>query len=329
MKRIATARLGPTLAVVFTAAAVLLSSACSRPAKEPAASDAPLSLSIALSTNSMLIGDVFEVRVTATHPHGATVELPPLARGKELVIRNTSTRTREISEARTETEYVFQAASLVVGQHVVSTGLVRCATADGQTLTEPLPFASFEVASALSAPDETLRDIKGLEKWPGTVPRWVWVLALIAVVAAVAGYLASRALSKPRTILHYPPPEPPDQAALRRLRALKAKGWIESLNVEPFFVELSGIVRRYLEDRFKLRAPERTTEEFIREASDSRLLTGEQQQLTRDFLEQSDLVKFARHTPAGPDMEAALSAAERLVVETAHTPAQPPEVASP
>ena len=33
--------------------------------------------------------------------------------------------------------------------------------------------------------------------------------------------------------------------------------------IEAFFVEISAIIRRYLEDRFELRAPELTTEEFL------------------------------------------------------------------
>ncbi|MCZ7592481.1 MAG: hypothetical protein M5U15_10150 [Kiritimatiellae bacterium] len=71
-----------------------------------------------------------------------------------------------------------------------------------------------------------------------------------------------------------------------------------------------------------MRASEQTTEEFIRAATTSRLLQLEHQQLVIAFLEQSDLVKFARHQPAQTDMEAALAAAERLVLET-----RPPEIA--
>lgn len=309
------------------AIAVLLAAfgvSCSKAPESPAAPDAPLAIQASLSTNTVFVGDVFELRVKVTHPAGAAVNLPTIARGKELIVRNETSQLRAVGDARAETEYAFQAASLVVGRHVVSTGVVQCVTADGNTLSEPFPIASFEVLSSLSAPDESLKGIKDVVRWPGAVPRWIWVLAIIALVAAVAGYFVSRTLSKPRTILHYPAAEPPNEAALRRLRALKAKGWIEALKIEPFYVELSAIVRRYLEDRFSLRAPERTTEEFIREASDSRLLTGEQQQLTRAFLEQSDLVKFARHTPERSDMEAALASAERLVTETAPKPAAEP-----
>src|SRR5258707_12752244 len=49
-------------------------------------------------------------------------------------------------------------------------------------------------------------------------------------------------------------------AALQRLRQ-------DSPTVEVFYTRLSDIVRQYIEDRFGLHAPERTTEEFLAEAS--------------------------------------------------------------
>ena len=103
---------------------------------------------------------------------------------------------------------------------------------------------------------------------------------------------------------------------MNALRDLLAKGWIETENSEPFYIELSSIIRRYLEGRFGLRAPERTTEEFIREAVTSRLLSSDHQMLTSEFLEQCDLVKFARHRPKRADMQNGYNAAERLVRET-------------
>ncbi|HOW97476.1 MAG TPA: hypothetical protein PK634_06770, partial [Kiritimatiellia bacterium] len=112
-----------------------------------------------------------------------------------------------------------------------------------------------------------------------------------------------------------------DAIALRALQRLKERGLIEKAEIEPFYVELTGIARRYLESRFGLRAPERTTEEFIREASVSGLLSAAHQALVRDFLEQSDLVKFARFAPGIPEMNAAFASAEKLVVETRPAPA--------
>ena len=142
--------------------------------------------------------------------------------------------------------------------------------------------------------------------------------APLLIVALFAGLLSA---CKP------PPPPPAHEWALAALSLLRAKPYIAERKFEPFYVELSAIVRRYLERRFGLHAPERTTDEFIREAVSSRLLTGDQQQWVGAFLEQSDLVKFARHEPASADMESACAAAEQLVRETAGRPA--PEGTAP
>jgi hypothetical protein len=74
-----------------------------------------------------------------------------------------------------------------------------------------------------------------------------------------------------------------------------------------------------IEARFGLRAPERTTEEFIRDALSSRKLSDAHRDLVAGFLEQSDLVKFARHAPGQADMRNALDSAGLLVRQT--TPA--------
>jgi hypothetical protein len=78
--------------------------------------------------------------------------------------------------------------------------------------------------------------------------------------------------------------------------------------------------------------PERTTEEFIRDALSSRKLSDAHQTLVAGFLEQSDLVKFARHAPGQSDMRNALDSAERLVRETmpvAAAPRPPPPAHPP
>ena len=72
-----------------------------------------------------------------------------------------------------------------------------------------------------------------------------------------------------------------------------------------------------------LHAPEQTTEEFIRTSSQSNALSAEHRALTQQFLEQSDLVKFARFEPGAGDMTAAWDAAARLVRETVPAPATP------
>ena len=53
------------------------------------------------------------------------------------------------------------------------------------------------------------------------------------------------------------------RARLDRLLVAQHAAGRTRQGIEAFFVEISAIIRRYLEDRFDLRAPELTTEEFL------------------------------------------------------------------
>jgi len=273
-------------------------------------------LSVGLSTNFVRVGDVFQLTLTSILPPSDTLAAPDLARGKEVVVRNREEKKHTLPDGRTQTTWRYDLTSFVVGNHNVSTGVLQIIHSDGTSTALPFPTAEFAVRSMLVDSNAPLRDIKDLEEWPGAFPRWLAGVLLISVLALLAAVAVHRLLTKPRTILHYAPPPPPHETALNELKRLRAKGWIESENAEPFYVELSSIIRRYLENRFGLRAPERTTEEFIREASTSRLLSSDHQMLTCEFLEQCDLVKFARHRPRRADMQSGYDAAERLVRET-------------
>lgn len=277
-------------------------------------------IELVLSTNSIRVGDPIVAMLKVAHPASARVQWPAMAQERAVVIREQGQEIQPLDKDRALTTERLVFTSLEVGAHSLSTGLVTFALADGTTHSEPFPTAGFEVVSSLSSTNDTLRDIKGMARWPAALPRWIWVLALVAVLALLLGWLAARTLARPRTILHYPPPTPPHEVALRALRALQERGYIERGESEPFYVELSAIIRHYIEGRFGLRAPEQTTEEFIRDASSSGRLQPAHQELVREFLEHSDLVKFARFRPEAPQMRDAFAAAERLVRETIPAP---------
>jgi hypothetical protein len=306
--------------LLLTTAGILIFASCRRHDEGSAQPTDSPPLSVALSTNVVWVGDIFRMTLTAVHPKTDTLTVPEIAQGKDIIVRNHQIRKQPLTGDRVRTTLNYDLMSFVVGEHTISTGTVQFVHSDGTTTAVPFPTAKFDVRSILTGANTPWRDIKGLARWPGVFPRWLTGLLLIAALAAIAAMAVHRFLTKPRVILQYPPPLEPHQVALNALRDLLAKGWIESENAEPFYIELSSIIRRYLEDRFGLRAPERTTEEFIREATTSRSLSPDHQILTSEFLEQCDLVKFARHRPARKDMQNGYAAAERLVRETIPTP---------
>ena len=91
--------------------------------------------------------------------------------------------------------------------------------------------------------------------------------------------------------------------ALRELARLRAQSRRTAAEVEAFYVAVSAVLRVYLEERFGLHAPERTTEEFLHEvehadASGAAWLSTAHVLELRRFLQQCDLVKFAAQVPA-------------------------------
>lgn len=187
---------------------------------------------------------------------------------------------------------------------------------------QALPELVLHVQSSLNTNNATkLSDIKDIIKPPLQVSRKLWAPLLIALLALVAGIATLIFLNKPRTILQMPPPQPPHIIARTALTALRGKPW----SPEPFFTELSLILRTYLENRFNLNAPESTTEELTRSmATDIRLELKEQQAL-RNFMTQADLVKFARAGAAKEVMQTAFTTVEDFVEQTKEEPPQEEE----
>ena len=83
-------------------------------------------------------------------------------------------------------------------------------------------------------------------------------------------------------------------------------------------------MRRYIERSTGVRAPEQTTEEFLREIVTNSAFTDEEQRRLQQFLESADLVKFAGHQPAQEDMDASIKGAREF---TQRNSGQPEETA--
>ena len=90
--------------------------------------------------------------------------------------------------------------------------------------------------------------------------------------------------------------------------------------MHAFYTRLSDIVRQYIERRFMIMAPERTTKEFLREAARRGELTIGHKELLAGFLRAADMVKFALHLPAAIDCDDAFRSAGAFVDETIPTP---------
>lgn len=162
-----------------------------------------------------------------------------------------------------------------------------------------------------------IRDIKPpLEISSGYAWLW-WLLAALVIVAAT--WLFLRWWQKRKANRPLPPPVPAHVRAKQKL----AEALALISQPKPFVIAVSDTARTYLEERFTFRAPERTTEEFLRELSGTDLLAKEQKESLGQFLQSCDLVKFAKYEPGEKELHTLHDAAVKLVEETA--PAEIPD----
>jgi len=160
--------------------------------------------------------------------------------------------------------------------------------------TEPIDI---EVTSLLGEQRAELKieDIEGVVEIPRQPSLWwLWLLGLAAVSTAVVFWLYLRRKKVRKLIRIF---KPAHEIAYERLRNLVREDLVGAGKVKEFYDRVSNILRHYIEHRFDLRAPERTTEEFLFEIANSEVLNDSDKERLGEFLAHCDLVKFARYSP--------------------------------
>ena len=173
--------------------------------------------------------------------------------------------------------------------------------------------ASSVIGSNVSPDDASSEDIRDIRGPKGIFPLWV-VPALIAGAAmlGLAAYAVWRWKRRRRSVR----PLLPFEVALQRLEHIRTL--MQPASVREFSIAITDIVRHYIEQRFRVTATHRTTEEFLHdllESSDASLAV--HRNLLAEFLHQCDLAKFAGMSLSRQNMESLYYSARAFVQETA------------
>jgi hypothetical protein len=288
----------------------------------------PVKATVTLTPKQPRLGDAITLTLTVEAAAGVTVEMPAFgeALGRFSIINFTPRQHTEANGHKVLSQRYTLQAPMSGRQRIPR---LRIEFADGrpgqqhdagagaapthELLTDEI---AIQIESVL--PDgelaAELRPARAALPPPperGVLARWwPWLASALAALCLFLAWRAWRRAAAIRTrVSAY-------DAALKRLGALERRGLPHDHEVDGWYVELSAIVRRYLEDRFGVRAPELTTEEFLREARRAGGLTDAHRSLLSTFLEGCDRVKFARYAPDEHESREALTAARRFIEET-------------
>lgn len=131
------------------------------------------------------------------------------------------------------------------------------------------------------------------------------VLALLALCAWAGRWMLRRVRLARMT---------PRERALRELDELLRRDLHGRGRVKRFYIELTHVVRRYVERRYAIRAPELTTGEFLREAGRSEGFPRATLTRLREFLDAADRIKFAGAQATPAQTEASIRTAREYLL---------------
>lgn len=111
----------------------------------------------------------------------------------------------------------------------------------------------------------------------------------------------------------------PRDRAYYELEILVSKELVASGFIKDFYIELTHIVRRYIERKYGIKAPERTTEEFITEAIELENFPKQYISKLKEFLVSADMIKFANVEATADTTNVAINAAKNYIkVDSLH-----------
>ncbi len=342
-----------SIALLPAACLMLLLAGCGEDEAKHAAPAGPLKtysagacrVTLSATAASLNVAQTLRVQLTADYPEGWTVRFPEFKDkwGDFNLDQSISGDPQLLPDGKTVRR--VQTVSLLpylAGEYKLPALMIQFSgtnaaggsTAEGAALSGQSPVGEsiqteelrFPVLPVIPPTEHApaLRDITG-PHWlaTGSFP-WLALLIGAFVLLSALGWLLMRRLRRhAATVVELSAQE----LALEELQRLLNRDLPATGRYKEFYLGLSDILRQYIERRFLLAAPERTTEEFLEELRTQPVLSEPHTLLLKDFLRHCDLVKFARYQPVRTEIEASAACCRRFVVETPMP--QEPESPSP
>ena len=187
-------------------------------------------------------------------------------------------------------------------------------------LTESVIIDVATVAvDTIKQPMYTIKEIRKEPYTFGDIFSEYWWLLVLLIVIAVILYFVLRDKVK-----HYERMSriPPFDMAKQRLKELYSKKLLEENKIKLYYVELTDIVRTFIEREMNIPALESTTDELLETITDfnsnSKLNIPEETIIKlKKLLQEADLVKFAKSKPLIDEIEKQRDNAE-VIIDNMH-----------
>jgi len=283
----------------------------------------PIRVTVGVDRPTITVGDLIYYTIHVDSDTNILFNMPQFAENLGgFVIRDWKRPDARITEdGRREQEHIYILETYLTGLYELPPAHIRFSDAAGTNMLSSTPVC-VEVITVAEEGDlfSGIRDIKPPVEIVVEEPNRLkyWIIAISGAVIAIITIVTALALMRKRETAA-PPPVPAHELAYDALRQLHALQLVEQGLIKEYYFALSTILRHYIENRFGLRAPEQTTEEFLHATRESSAFSSEQRTILEDFLKECDLVKFANFSVSQTDAQRAHDVVVAFIEETRET----------
>ncbi|MFH1755480.1 MAG: hypothetical protein ABIA59_07230 [Candidatus Latescibacterota bacterium] len=292
--------------------AILISCLLCLAAAIPARAMTPLGVVVetTVDTDSVTVGERFHVRYHIDYPESLAFHPPAAVDAGTCRFVSKRFGGGEVLAGRVKRTAEFELYTLDLSEARLPGMELHFLTPAGDTLTVIADEVAVPVRALASAGGD-IKPLKDPWKAPADYRRFV-IAAIIAAAAAAVIYLLWRKRKRrvgekePATAL------PPDFIALRELRRIENMNLVQAGEFKKYYTLVADAIRNYIEKRFGVDAMDRTTNEVLGDLARIRKRIDN----LESFLQEADLVKFAKFVPDASTAAAAMRTACDVVART-------------
>ncbi|MFH0807663.1 MAG: hypothetical protein V2A57_04535 [Elusimicrobiota bacterium] len=286
-------------------------------------SEVPINVLAGADKKEITLGDTFEYVLNLEYPKDYKFNLPDFTsifNGFEIRKQtNIAPRSRGwlFGTKHYEVQFKFELTNFNIGDQMISSFTVTFAGPSGEIKESVVPETIVKVTPVKeNAQDvQDIRDIKP----PLSIGINTLLLFVIIIFILVGAYLYFLMRKKEGPAVEGQVIEEqrlsPEELANKRLDELLAKNLIKEgpLGIKQFYIELSDIIRRYISEKYGVPVIERTTDEVCRDLKKSGQADKKSQIEIKEFLENCDMVKFAKYIPLDNEINGAVEKGREII----------------
>ncbi len=278
-----------------------------------------VSVEASTDTTDYLVGDYIYYQLKITHDKSVDIKIPPLEKnlGSLVFLKELPTEKFETDNEITEVHRYILSGYDSVSINIPQIEIEYFEQGGGEPKTVKSNPVKISIHTLDVDPNKEIKDIKPPIKIEISWLLYLLILVLILLAILIAYYIYTKYYKKqqPQQITEEEVKLTPYKLALKQLHELEEKKLWQQGKVKEYHSELTGIVRRYFEERYHFPAMEMTSSEImkvINRVMDSPPVI----KITEEFFRNADLVKFAKFIPMPSINEEMMKQAYMIIERT-------------